>query len=721
MDRAPDDVPQAPRLPPADPEVPGALLLRVLDAVGIAPDSAESLASSLRVASLGGGGRESWLESLQRWLAPYPVRLRPCVLSLGEAAGAASPPTPLIGRTLGGAWLALLERRSDRSLWVDADGEERWASLDELAGQLGESRGEEVRPWVLLEAAQPCSDVISKSADDRLRPLPRLLRLLKPDRSDLWAIVLYAVFIGGLTLATPIAVQQLVNTVAFGALLQPVLVVALLLFGGLAFSGVLSVLQSFVAELIQRRVFVRVAMDLASRIPRVRPQAFDDKHGPELVNRLFDVFTVQKTGAALLLEGTSVVLQTVVGLIVLSLYHPWMLAFSILLVVCISLLVLVVGRRAVDTAIGESNAKYAVAGWMEELARHPATFRHPEALQYAIRRADSLVASYIGARRRHYRYVLRQITGAQALQVVAGTSLLALGGALVVYGQLTLGQLVASELIITAIVAAVAKLGKQLESFYDLLAATDKLGVLFDLPLETDRDVGERYDSPGSAAVELDRVSYRRGERELLEDFSLRVAPGARVLLSGPAGSGKSTLLDLLLGLRQPEEGFVAIDGHDLRDFRLADLRAQVVALGEAEIFPGTILENLRIARPGASTRQVRDLLDELGVLDAVRALPSGLGTSLSSTGSPLSDSEVAALMIARAVLAQPRLLLLDEAALRLEPAIRARTLDVLFDPKAPWTLIVVSQLDDVRARCDRVVTLGAAKSGPIEGEESAR
>ncbi len=664
-------------------------------------------------------GAATWQEDLELAVRPHGLAARTVLLSARDAVGSASRGTPLVTRRegegegeSGPAWFALLDRAWGRARLAGPEETDLWLGPRGVAGALAASDPDALLPWVLVEPAFPGARAASPAAakPHAVPPLRRLIGLVRPDRSDLGTVVLYAVLIGALTLATPIAVQQLVNTVAFGGLIQPVVVLALLLFAGLAFAALLAGLQAYTAELIQRRVFVRVVMDLARRLPRVELGSLDRHHGPELVNRLFDVFTVQKIGALLLLEGTSVLLQTGVGLLILSFYHPLMLAFSILLLAAIALVVFGFGRGAVGTAVGESNAKYAVVGWMEELARHPVAFHSRGGRIYAAERADRLASAYVAARRRHYRIVLRQLSGALALQVLAGSVLLALGGALVVSGQLTLGQLVASELIITAIVAAVAKLGKQLESFYDLLAATDKLGVLFDLPVERE-DGSPAPETRDRVHMELRDVSYGWDDRKVLSDLSLELRPGERLALRGPSGSGKSTLIDLLAGLRAPTSGFVALDGSDLRDLKLEVLRASVTRVGEPEVFSGSVLDNLRVARPELSVAEASEALATVGLLDDVRALPDGLRTDLATDGQPLSGGQVAALMLARALVSRPRLLLLDEALVALEDAELECVLDTLFAPEAPWTLVVADERPEVLARCTRTLTLGSGKS----------
>ena len=609
-------------------------------------------------------------------------------------------------------------------------------SDEAFIGWLGGEPVAAVRPWVLISNQYPAvigsssrrggpenPHLVSGSAGgptapggvhhDTRHPFYRLVDLLRPDHSDLWAFLLFAALIGGLSLATPIAVQQLVNSIAFGGLIQPVVFLALVLLAVLAFSGVLSAVQAYVAELIQRRVFVRVVLDVAERLPRVKIKAFDQSHGPELVNRVFDIVTVQKVGSMLLLEGTAVMLQTIVGLTVLSFYHPLMLGFSGLLIAGIIAVVVIMGRGAVGTAIAESKTKYAVVHWLEELARHSTSFRSEAERRYARRRMNVLASGYVGARKRHYRIVFRQFGAALTLQVIASSALLALGGMLVVQGQLTLGQLVASELIITTIVAAVAKFGKQLESFYDLLAAIDKLSHLVDLPLE--RHSGSdlpRHSGPAEIHLADVDFAYETGARSkrgpaVIQDFGLRIAAGEKLALRGAMGTGKSTLLDLLVGLREPTSGSISIDDLDYRDLRLEEVREAAVLIREPEIFSGTLLENVQMGRRQYRHADILAALEAVGLVEEIRMLPDGLESRLETDGSPLSQVQVVRLMLARAILGSPRLLMLDRALEHLDDEARQRIGDILFAASAPWTLVLVTEREDLLARCTRELTLG--------------
>lgn len=563
----------------------------------------------------------------------------------------------------------------------------------------------------LATPAAPCQQARGEPHHPRPSPWSRLLNLIAPERRDLQAVVLFALATGFLSLATPVAVESLVSTLAFGGLLQPVLVLAVVLMVCLTLAAGLDALQAWVVELLQRRLFVRVTVDLARRLPAVPVATWDSYHGPELVNRFFDVVTVQKAGAKLLLDGVTVILSATIGLLVLAFYHPVLLGFDLALLAALAFIVFGLGRGAVRTSLDESAAKYAVADWLQELVRHPQAFKTGRGWEVAMDRADTLAAHWVRRRSEHYRVVMRQLLGALSLQVLTSTLLLGLGGWLVEAGQLTLGQLVASWLIVSLVLGSIQKLGWHLEGIYDLLAAVDKLGYLFDLPGE--REGGEPAPAAtGPVALRLVRAGCQVGEDISPPPLSAEIAAGERVALIGPTGSGKSALLDRLAGLRDGP-GQVLVDGVDLRELDLRGWRAQVALARRSELFRGTIEENVRMGRHALQLGEVRAALDAVGLLEVVQSLPDGLETPLTTDGHPLSGGQARLLLLARAIAGRPRLLLVDGLLDTVDPAARARALERLTAADAPWTLLLVAQGAEAAARCRRRLVLPAGTLEP--------
>ncbi|MFO0843483.1 MAG: ABC transporter ATP-binding protein [Gemmataceae bacterium] len=655
-------------------------------------------------------------------------------MSVREALSAVGPESPLalFGVSHGAArWYLLVEARRGLgrlARLAPGDAEELLAP-DDLARRLGAADADAVVEWILAQPAEPLAEASAHASVDGHEahphgptPLARLGGLLRPEARDLGMVLVYSVAVGVLSLAVPITAMAVVNTTAMATLVQQLLMLCLALFVALGLAAFLRALQAVVVEYLQQRLFVRVVADLAYRLPRVDLKAFDGQHGPELVNRFFDVLTVQKAAATLLLDGVGVVLQMAIGLLLLAAYHQFLLGFDLVLIAGLVLIVFVLGRGGVTTSIRESRAKYAVASWLEELARHPAAFKLHGGPRFALERADLLARQYLLARQGHFRILLGQLGFGLALQALASTALLGLGGYLVIEGQLTLGQLVAAEIVVSLVVASFTKMGKQLESYYDLMAAMDKLGHLMDLPLERGGGVAH-HARTGGATVRAHNLhfTYDVGHRPAVQGFDLEVRPGERVALLGPNGAGKSTLVDLLFGLRGPTRGHIEIDGTDLRDLRLESLRRHIAVVKGIEIFEGSVLDNVRMGREELSIADVRRALAAVGLLDDVLDLPGGLNTRLGVGGAPLSLGQAERLMLARAIAAGPRLLVLDEVLDDMDQEVRHEVLPAILGQDARWTLLVVTHSQEVARLCDRQVRLDrpgrAGRTAVSQGE----
>jgi ABC-type bacteriocin/lantibiotic exporter with double-glycine peptidase domain len=313
-----------------------------------------------------------------------------------------------------------------------------------------------------------------------------------------------------------------------------------------------------------------------------------------------------------------------------------------------------------------------------------------------------LADEYISARRLHFRVVWRQTVFSLGLQVIASTILLGIGGFLVIDRQLTLGQLVAAELIVALVVASVSKLGKYAESYYDLMAGAEKIGLITDLPME--RPDGETLPRV-SRGMEIRVHGVERTAHGSLPTPNVwYVRSGERVAIDGLPGSGRTTLFELLCGLREPVNGVIEIDGIDLRGLSLEQMREQVALVDGTGIFIGTVTENIRVGRSHLSTESVREALRHVGLIRAVHDLPNGLNTPLTPDGRPLSASQALRLTIARALVGQPRLLILDGVLDALDMRDCPDLLLRLFERSAPWTLIVATSNPTVIGMCDRII-----------------
>ncbi|MFO0620744.1 MAG: ATP-binding cassette domain-containing protein [Polyangia bacterium] len=495
--------------------------------------------------------------------------------------------------------------------------------------------------------------------DDHPPPTVRLRKLLSQESAALWVVLVYAAFIGLLALATPVAVQALINQVTFGQLRQPLLVLTVLLFLVLLFSGALRLLQATAVEQIQQRLFVRLGSELSLLLPRVLMAQLRKPPGPRLVSRFFEIITVQKSLANLLLDGMSLLLQSLIGLLVLGFYHPLLLGFDVILLMSIVVIVLGLGRGAVKSAVKESRAKYDVADWLMELGSHSLTLRGGRGADWAAQRADVLLLQYVHARRLNFSILRRQIIGALLLQALASSMLLGLGGMLVIWGQLTIGQLVAAELIVSSVVLGVLKFTKHMESYYDLLAGLDKLGYFDDL--KDERETGETLTLPERPEVLLRKVKVSDPDSvsELHVD-ELIISPGSRAAVVG--GRGKRLISEVLYGLLDADHGQVELGGVPIRSLSLSSLRAQVALLHDDRegIVAGSVADNLRFAKESVSFAELRAALQSVSLWNDVSSLPKGLDTQLLSGAPAWSTSMRWRLLIARLLIQKPSLVIVD-------------------------------------------------------------
>jgi len=662
------------------------LLGRVGRSLGVAVDEDELVR---RLDALGAGaGDDAAFESAARAAG---LRCEPLKKSLAALAES-SAPGPLVGRfnVKGAVAFVVIVAAGRGTLLVLTDAEVRRESASALAARLGADAAAEVE-WLVLSPLLPLAPI-----GHHATPTERLRALIRLERNDIAVVAAYAVAVGLLGLITPLAVQALVSTLTLGTVVQPLVILSVVVVVTLSVAGLLRTLQLYVVEMLQRRLFVRLVADLAWRLPRVTPEAGRDDS--KLVNRFFDVLTVQKAAASLLLDGLTLVLEIAVGLSVLALYANVLLVFAVGLVLSLLFIVFVLGRGAIPTSIEESYAKHDVAGWIEEVVFHPAAFRSRAARRLGLTRAEALARNYLNARSRHFRVLLRQAIASFGVQAIAAAALLGVGGALVIDGTLTLGQLVAAELIVFALLAGLAKLPKQLEVAFDLYAAVDKIGALVDLPVEesSGAEVGDRALGFVVTDVEVGAL--------VMPSFSVK--SGEHIALLGKSGSGKSSLVDVVVGCRAVDVGRVAIDGDDVRHLSIEALRDRVGVARDIDVFAGTVAENLRVGQANTRPRDLVEALRTVELDDVILGRPEGLALGLQGTSSPLSSSEVHRLMIARALVGEPGLVFIDGSLDALDPELARRVLARLQRALAKTTLVVLTTRPDIAAQLPRTVEM---------------
>lgn len=550
-----------------------------------------------------------------------------------------------------------------------------------------------------------------------ITPWQRLLRLLKVDKREIGHIYLYALVGGAISLSVPLGIQAIINLISGGQVATSWGVLIAFVTIGVGFTGVLQVMQLALAENIQQRLFARSAFEFAYRIPRIKAEAVGGKYLPELVNRFFDTMSIQKGLSKLLLEVPLALLQIALCLILLALYHPFFIAFGAFLLLLLYGIFRFTGRRGLETSITESGYKYAVAHWLEELARSMGTFKLIGETDLPLDRTDQLVNGYVTARKAHFRVLLRQYGAMVVFKVIVTLSLLALGGVLVMNEQMNLGQFVAAEIVILLLMGAVEKIILRIETVYDVLTALEKVGAVTDLPLE--REEGLRTlgrDASKGLEVKLTGVAFRSHfhGRPVLEGIDLHLAPGEKVCLRGPNGAGKTTLLRILGGAITAHEGTVQLDGHPMNSLDLDIVRSVIGdSLTEEDVFAGTVMENIAVGRSWVTEGDVMEACRVTGLFEQLSQYPEGLLTRLDPQGSRLPKSLVKRIIQARCIAGSPRLILLEDSLQNWDVKDREELLGWISAPERPWTLLAVSNDPWLQQRCSRNLHLRDGKLIP--------
>ncbi len=537
------------------------------------------------------------------------------------------------------------------------------------------------------------------------------MRLLRVDKREIGHIYLYALVGGAISLSVPIGVQAIINLISGGQIATSWGVLIAFVTIGVGVAGGMQVMQLALAENIQQRLFARSALEFAYRIPRIKAASLKGQPLPELVDRFFDTLTVQKGLAKLLLDIPLAILQVALGLLLLALYHPFFIAFGVLLLALLYLIFRYSGRRGLETSLEESKYKFAVAHWLEELGRVQGTFKLAGETGLPVERTDRLVNGYVQARKAHFNVLLWQTSAMVVFKVIVTLSLLALGGTLVMTERMNIGQFVAAEIVILLVISAVEKLIFSIEHVYDVLTALEKIGGVTDL--ELDRSEGLKNLRPagesGGMDVKLMNVGFRSywNNEPVLSGIDLELKAGEKVCIRGLNGSGKTTLLRIIGGALEPVEGSLLLDGHPVTSLDL-DLVRSVIgdSLDQEDVFVGNVLENIVMGRPWIQDQDLNEACRVTGLLDHLSMLPQGLLTPLDPQGARLPRSLVKRIIQARCIAGRPRLILLEDSLHNFDKADREDLLGWITAPERPWTLLAVSNDPWLQQRCSRTLEL---------------
>lgn len=545
-----------------------------------------------------------------------------------------------------------------------------------------------------------------------LTPWRRFVGLLQLERRAILQVFYYAIFSGLVALSLPLGIQAIVNLIQGAQISTSWVVLVALVTLGVAFSGALKLMQLRIIENIQQKIFTRASFEFTYRFPKIKMNQLYNAYPPELANRFFDTLSVQKGLSKILIDVPTAILEILFALILLSFYHPFFIVFGLLLIVLIYVVFKFTASNGLKTSLKESKHKYKVAHWIQEVARTMGSFKISGKTNLALAKNDLLVSSYLDARESHFKVLLLQFVKMIGFKVVVTAALLIIGGLLVLNQEMNIGQFVAAEIIILLVIASVEKLILGLDSIYDVLTSIEKIGQVVDMDLENQE--GEHIQLKDDFKVELQNLGMQTpdGEMQLLQNINLIINAKSRILIYGSNGSGKSSLLRTIAGLLEPTEGKLFINERNISSVNLNSYRKYLgLSLLEETPFEGTIRDNVTFGDAAILDDEIYQTFKDLDLIDFLKEQPNGLNTIIYPEGKQLSYTLSRKLILARAILKKPRLLILEDPLNQMAQEEAMNIIQLLTNPKNNWGLVVVSRNHDWETYCKECYEM---KSGKI-------
>ena len=527
------------------------------------------------------------------------------------------------------------------------------------------------------------------------------------ERKILLVIMAYALAIGLFSLIVPLTIQEMVSTFSYAV--QPVMIWTLtgVMLAVLLFVGIFKAFHFYAVDIVQRRILARVAIAMVQQLPLNRFQGYR----PELANRFIESVFMQRALSTLLIELVNIVVGGTVGMALLVVYHPYFLVYNLLLMAGFAITFFVLSRGALRTTMDMSHAKYEVFHWLQDISQNLLQLKATDSQPWLLQKTDQLVNDYTETRKARFRVLLRQYIGSVGGQAVAMAGALGISGWLMSQGQLTLGQLVAAQAVVGALVLNFDSLIKNMGNVYYFFTSLTELDYLFSRPqdqlpaastvaLPAHLNEGIRVTCKGVSAVH-ERLA-------VFDNFSLEVAPGEKLGIYAKTTTAKTVLARVLGGLEPPTSGVVQYNGVDLRyiDPTAINQCRSVMIDSQLTLLKGTIEDNIVMGRSYVTYDDISWALRFTELDEEIDALPQGIKSDVSELGETIAPGHVVRILLSRAILARPQVLVFDGLIHSLEPSMRERILRRLCAKDEPWSVIFVSTDPNLTDHADRRVML---------------
>ena len=487
---------------------------------------------------------------------------------------------------------------------------------------------------------------------ETISPFQRIWHLVGSERKNIRFLYIYAILSGAISLIIPLGIQAIIGLVLAGKLSSSWFILIVLITLAILLSGLTGLAQLSILESIQSKLFVRTAFNFSEKLASASRYLKRYPSLVELSEKFLDIITVQKSFSKLLLSFTTSLLEIVFGIILLVIYHPAFLIFGLSLLILVAIVLRATYRRGIESARAESNYKFKTAFWLSEIAQNRVTFNLKKSQGFHMHKTDEYLHGYVSSRQSHFNILYNQAAIAIGIKVVLTMAMLFLGSFLLVREDISLGQFLASEILIISLVDSVGKLVISVESLYDAGIALEKLGSVTDATLDDDLSLSTLTNVDASAPEVT--ITERKSGHPVVN-----IKPGQKVGICGLPGTGRTRILKTIIGEIQSEYNAQLnhIPVENISGECLGTITG--ICLQGSNIFEGTLAQNIVLSNE-PDMKELTTLSKILNLHGFISSLPGGFN-HLFETESGIPNNIAKKIPLARALYQSPPLILIDD------------------------------------------------------------
>jgi ATP-binding cassette subfamily B protein len=512
---------------------------------------------------------------------------------------------------------------------------------------------------------------------------------------------------GLVQLTLPLGIQAIIGF-SFGAqLVVSIYVLIILVILGVFVVGVLNLNLIKLIEILQQKIFTKSSIEITETLLGIDLQDNNKYYLPEKVNRYFEIFSIQKGLSKLLLDIPLASIQIIIGLIVLAFYDSSFIIFGLFLIALLWLILKYTSNLGLETSMKESNDKYILASWIEDLARTVRTFKFSQNSDLHIRKTDEFATQYLSDRNDHFQVLMIQYKALIGFKVLITAAMLGVGTYLLIEQKINIGEFIAAEIVILMVIGATEKLIYHLDSLYDVATGLSKLESIFEQPKENDYNqvwVPKKDSGPKFQLVNFN-FKFEDLNHHILKNLNLKINANSITTITGNEGEGKTTLLKVLASLYRRYEGNLLIDDFELSGYNSDSVRRwSGFYFRTQEIITASILENITLGKKGITGEDVISLIKKLNFHSIVHGDPNGLNAIIEPMGARLSTNVVKKILILRTLIHQPKMVFMDEPFIGLFEAEKKSLLNYLEEIKTRTTIVLVANDKEVEGISDLII-----------------